>query len=765
MCPWGPGMDSLLPLSGLNLRSSKKSDDDGDDDDDHTHSTFNFPWKWLRSDSVLVNASSRQRQRQRKRAQMFLGLFLVLFLFVFARLRPPYPFGITCKVISFAPCKHVRVLVLRPTQKNTPTPDPVAIGAHADGTLGWTDVARAGRSYVAVPRGATTLAHLRDAATQELDDAFGGAAWRFLRFERGGAPLAAPSEHVDGCFYPIGRAEEGATHFDDKGHDSGAYEGLYVTIADRAVHAAQYSKQIHGAYWGGQPRSEAHELHRQLPSPLCRRWAREQHLLRRIAEERSFWCDQGASNPEVRFIWEDRMAEAMRSLGWNELSSPEGKSKATMVIRGGWNWNEIFSKTHPGEQVIARHPGNAWFTQKDNLLLTLRRVNRLGSCHVREAYKSANGALPPTYFVNDAADCKLLVNGEVQPANGWARKVGDVHIGKGVTMESGVTQEDRKRCEEAIASGEQQDGGVADEQLSTGVGDATIHFEEHRGRIMYQARIAPLFLDNRPTSLRVYLVIASYDPLVVLWNHHSGHMYITGKASENAWYTQHESFESRTFQQVSDFIAEEAKRTNANDSRLASFFARAMLPRMRESLALTAHAIAMRIDEQHGADRSRPRSIVRGGDGIGPIGRFDHWCVDFMVGSTDFVSNKSNVADMAAMVPFLLEMSDACMFKGSGPKPPDYNLQGSGEMLDAVHQRAFFVKDVMELTLAVQVHALEHRPIRDLIDADSLGGSAPPTLFNGQFELLLSRQPGSEYDYLDQLHGASCASTSSNGGA
>ena len=71
----------------------------------------------------------------------------------------------------------------------------------------------------------------------------------------------------------------------------------------------------------------------------------------------------------------------------------------------------------------------------------------------------------------------------------------------------------------------------------------------------------------------------------------------------------------------------------------------------------------------------------------------------------------------------------------------------------------------LELTLAVQVHALEHRPIRDLIDADSLGGSAPPTLFNGQFELLLSRQPGSEYDYLDQLHGASCASTSSNGGA
>ena len=631
--------------------------------------------------------------------------------------------------------------------------DPAANAANAAGTLLWSDVANAQTRVLKVPASAATLADVRAAAEGDADLLpGGGAAWRFLRFERGGQPLGSSavsgSNHVHGCFYPLSRAEEAAMPLRPDDENAGAYDNGYAVVAERAVQAVRYPdarrRHVYGTYWGGLPRRAGAQLYRQFPPPLCRRWAKEQQLLRRIVEERSFFCDLGRSNPSIRFMWEDRMADAMRSLGWLERGS---KSDAVMVVRGGWNWNEIFANTHPGEQLIARHSLNAWFTQKDNLLMSLRRVNKRGTCVAKRAFASTQGALPLTYVVGDPEDCAVLLR-DAPPQNGWARKVGDVHIGKGVSMEDNLRAEDRSACDKAVASGAAPES-AEDEMLSAGDGDATVNPDAQRGKVMYQARIAPLFLEQRPTSLRVYLIIASYDPLVVLWNHQSGHMYITGRESKNSWYTQHESFESRTFQQVSDFIADEAQRKGTDDPRLASFFARAMLPRIRESLALTAHAIAMRVDEHHGSRGTL--SIVRGGDGIGPIGRFDHWCVDFMVGSTGAVRNQTDVEEMASMAPFLLEMSDGCMFKGAGPSPH------TGKPLDAVQQRNHFVKDVMELTLNVQVRGLAHKPIHGMIDAES--GSRPgepPTLLNGQFELLLSRQPGSEYDYLDELHGASC---------
>ena len=57
--------------------------------------------------------------------------------------------------------------------------------------------------------------------------------------------------------------------------------------------------------------------------------------------------------------------------------------------------------------------------------------------------------------------------------------------------------------------------------------------------VLYQQLVDTLKIDGRVTSLRLYAMFASFDPLVVFGNFQNGHLYISG--DDRKWYAQNQS--------------------------------------------------------------------------------------------------------------------------------------------------------------------------------------------------------------------------------
>lgn len=83
------------------------------------------------------------------------------------------------------------------------------------------------------------------------------------------------------------------------------------------------------------------------------------------------------------------------------------------------------------------------------------------------------------------------------------RQVADLHVGMGITPLDGIQAGDCDR--------------------------GTSGPYRRASKIVYQKRMEPFAVGGRPTSLRSYVLLASLEPLVLLFNHHAGHMYIAGQ--------------------------------------------------------------------------------------------------------------------------------------------------------------------------------------------------------------------------------------------
>mmetsp|Transcript_8003 Transcript_8003/g.22932 ORF Transcript_8003/g.22932 Transcript_8003/m.22932 type:complete len:476 (-) Transcript_8003:1679-3106(-) len=424
---------------------------------------------------------------------------------------------------------------------------------------------------------------------------------------------------------------------------------------------------------------------------VCKRWAAEQHLLSRVARERLFWTGLNKPPPlgdSVGWAVESMAMDAMQYFGWRETTA---KRDAGVVIRGGWDWGTMFRDTRDGHQLIMRHPNNNNLTAKDLLYWNLREGVRAAEARGERPCVPLERMVPRTFLTDDPEDCERL-RSAIQASAGatWIRKVADLHVGQGITPVTAMQPGDcRSRRTQYV----------------------------RESKVVYQERLEPMQMGGRPSSLRSYVVIASLEPMVLLFNHHAGHVYVAGKQvlqSAKAWYTQHHTFDAWTFEQFDAWLATAQGRPG--------FFRNHTLPQMKDAILSGIKAARPAFTSSHpptGSNNPAGPRIWDTGHFLGSLGHFDLWCVDFMY-STAFELR-------------MLEMTDSCLFKGY-----------KGE--EQVRQRVFLMKDALEITLAIQSRVLQHLPINDLFP--DTGWRGAPTTRAGNFELMYSEVPGSEYDYM-----------------
>eukprot|EP00873_Tetraselmis_striata_P009279 jgi/Tetstr1/429543/TSEL_019448.t2 len=539
-----------------------------------------------------------------------------------------------------------------------------------------------------------------------VSGALRGAAFRFLVWQRGA-----------GCLQPLSRWEEDGERV---GERSGG-RVLVATTPALGLPAAEQWPPAGLLFWQSRPplppggRLAAMATGRLNAGLVCRRWATEQLLHAKIARERSFWVGlrKGPPYGDNAFWATEVMGEdAMQYFGWQPLRQKEAigrtadgtrgsphrgsgketdeKPTAAMVIRGGWDWDTMFLGTRPGFQLIMRHPHNNNLTAKDLLYWNLRNAAREALAQGGRPCVPVERMVPMSFLADDPEDCQRLSNVmRRSPGQKWVRKVADLHVGMGITPLDGIQAGDCDR--------------------------GTSGPYRRASKIVYQKRMEPFAVGGRPTSLRSYVLLASLEPMVLLFNHHAGHMYIAGQKitqSDKAWYTQHHSFDAWTFEQFNAHMAREHQRPD--------FFWSHTLPNMKDAVLSGLKAARSSFTPFPKPAAAGPPRIWDTGHELGSLGRWDLWCIDFMYD--------------ANLEMRMLEMTDSCLFKG-------YREH------EQVKQRTYMMRDSIELTVDIQSRLLQHQPIMDLFPAAGAGGA--PATTGGSFELLYSEAPGAEYDYLE----------------
>jgi len=384
-----------------------------------------------------------------------------------------------------------------------------------------------------------------------------------------------------------------------------------------------------------------------FPPLFCQDWLRQVFLLSRLWEKRAFFF---RTIKWEEWYFEHRMIETLGYYGWAKVDSKEEALVPLLHEFEPWGNPGDMDETSVMQigHYLVNRPPPAFTGNKKKLFDHLSAVSESpDNCFILAHVH------PETWSADNPKHCNIIKRRLAEKdGTKWLRKVGNVHIGFGIEP---VTELSPYDCDPSISW---------DERLPNG------RFKREKN-VLYQQLVDTLKIDGRVTSLRLYAMFASFDPLVVFGNFQNGHLYISG--DDRKWYAQNQS-ETWNMAQLDAYMLKE--------HGMADFFASRIFPQYKEILAWSIQSALFK------------RNPFQGG-----VGHYDLVCLDLILSEGDFHL-------------YVLEMNSDCHMTGGGA----YSRDDAGG--DSVPQRKYIWNSVMETVLDVQKQVLSDQSVLDLLDED-----------------------------------------------
>jgi hypothetical protein len=200
--------------------------------------------------------------------------------------------------------------------------------------------------------------------------------------------------------------------------------------------------------------------------------------------------------------------------------------------------------------------------------------------------------------------------------------------------------------------------------------------------VFYQEMIDSLKINGRASSLRMYLLLASFDPLVALTNFQNGLMYINNR-EDKAWYTQGGSNQEYwTFEMLDEYMLEA--------HGISNFFLTHIYPQWQHIVDVILEILKPRV--------------------IGGKGHFELLCFDMMMSDKDYRL-------------YLIEVNQGCGYFGN----------------EKYINQDHMIIDTIPVIMEVQGRILSDRSVLDLVNGERI------YMQKGNYELVYSNQPGASY--------------------